>query len=246
MTKILVTGSSGQLGRPTTAALRAAGLDVRGLTRSGGTGAAAGDLVTGLGLEAALGGVDTVVHLATNNGKHDIEMAKNLTDAAKRAQVSHLVLISIVGIERIPLRFYHDRVAIEEIAGASGVPLTIQRATQFHSLIDTIFSAQKLLPVIIAPQWTFQPIAVKEVAARLAALAVDRPQGRVDDIGGPAQRSIRDLHRAWQRATGSKRPAVTVHLPGKLFAAYDAGVNLVPGPPYGRGTFESYLEEKYR
>jgi uncharacterized protein YbjT (DUF2867 family) len=245
MGKLLVTGSTGQLGRPTTAALRAAGVDVLGLTRSGGAGAVAIDLRTGRGLDEAVQGVDTIVHLASTNGRRDVEMARNLTDSARRARVAHLVLISIVGIDETPLRFYRDRVEIEQIALASGVPLTIQRATQFHSLIDRIFSVQKL-PMIFVPQWRVQPIAVEDVARRLAELAVGPPQGRVDDISGPAQHSMRDLHTFWRRATGSRRPAVMVHFPGRLFAAYDAGVNLVPGPGYGTKTFESYLQEKYR
>jgi uncharacterized protein YbjT (DUF2867 family) len=246
MTKILVTGSTGQLGAPTTAALRAAGYDVRGLTRAGGEGAVAGDIVTGQGLDDALRGIDTVVHLATTNGARDVVMAKNLTAAAQRMGVSHFVLISIVGIERIPLGFYRDRVVIEDIVMSSGLPFTIQRATQFHSFIDTMFSAQKFLPLLVVPRWTYQPIDIGEVASRLAELAQGAPRGRVDDIGGPAQRSMRDLHAAWKKATGSKRGVMVVHLPGALFAAYDAGVNLVPGAPEGRGTFEAYLEEKYR
>lgn len=245
MSKLLVTGSTGQLGRPTTAALRAAGVDVLGLSRSGGAGAVASDLLTRRGLDEAVQGVDTIVHLASTNGRRDVEMARNLTASARRARVAHLVVISIVGIDETPLRFYRDRIEIEQIALASGVPLTIQRATQFHSLIDRIFGVQKL-PMIFVPRWRVQPIAVEDVARRLAELAVGAPQGRVDDISGPAQHSMRDLHTFWKQATGSRRPAVMVHFPGRLFAAYDAGANLVPGPGYGTKTFESYLQEKYR
>ena len=246
MTKILVTGSTGQLGRPTTNALRGAGEDVRELTRSGSDGSVAADLVAGTGLGEAFAGVDTVVHLATSNSKRDLGMATNLMAAAEHAGVSHLVLVSIVGIEHIPLGFYRDRLGVEEIARASSIPLTIQRATQFHSLFDMIFSIQKFSPVIIAPRWRFQPIAVEEVGKKLAELAVAGPQGRVDDIGGPEQHTMKELHAAWKSATGSRRPLWDLHLPGKLFAAYDSGVNLVPGKPYGEQTFESYLQAKYR
>lgn len=242
---ILVTGATGQLGAPTLAALRAAGHDARGTSRSGRDGAATVDLFTGAGLDAALTGVDTVIHCAQTMGKRDPQLARNLTAAAGRAGVRHLVLISIVGIGKIPMSYYRQRVEIEQIAEASGLGLTIQRATQFHSLLDMIFSAQRFLPVILAPRSRFQPIAVDEVAGRLALLAAGDPQGRVPDIGGPEQLEIMQLHRMWKQAKHSRRPAVPVRLPIKAFKALDGGANLVPGKPFGHGTFQQYLEARY-
>ncbi|ADB30899.1 NmrA family protein [Kribbella flavida DSM 17836] len=246
MAEFLVTGSSGQVGRPAAAALRARGADVLGLSRRGGPGAVAADLLTGQGVDEALKSCGTVLHLAAGNNKRDLRLIGNLTAAAKRAGVGHVVLISIVGCDRIPLGFYRDRATIEQLALASGVPVTIQRTTQFHSLIDQLFSVQKFLPVVLGPRWRFQPIAVEEVVTRLVELAVGAPQGRADDIGGPAQHSMRELHAAWKQATRSRRPGLIVRPPGKLSAAYDAGPNLVPGPAYGQRTFEQYLREKYR
>lgn len=245
MTTYLVTGSTGQLGSPTATLLRAGGHSVRGLTRRGGDGAVVADLLTADGLAEALRGVDTVVHLATTNGKKDVAMAENLTHGARAAGVTHFVLISIVGIDKLPMSFYRDRVRVEEIVMRSGIAATIQRATQFHSFVDRLFRSQRYTPVIITPSVRFQPIAVEEVAKRLAELAAGEPQGRAPDIGGPEQRTVRDLHSAWRHATGSRRRAVPLRLPGKIFAAYEAGANLVPGEPFGRQAFESYLSEKY-
>jgi len=245
MTGYLVTGATGQLGRPTAAALGGGGHDVRGLTSSGSEGTVAANLVTGEGLDAALDGVGTVVHLATTNGRRDLVMARNLARAARRAGTGHLVTVSIVGVDRIPLSFYRDRLRIEEILADSGIPLTLQRATQFHSFVAGLFAVQRFVPAVVAPAWRFQPVAVEEVAARLAELAVGEPRGRVPDIGGPRQRDIRDLHAAWRRASGDRRPLLPVRLPGKLFAAYDAGADLVPGEPFGRRAFEDYLRERY-
>jgi uncharacterized protein YbjT (DUF2867 family) len=99
--------------------------------------------------------------------------------------------------------------------------------------------------VLLAPGWRCQPIAVEEVAGRLAELAAGAPQGRVPDIGGPQQRTMHDLLNAWKTATGSRRPGVSVRLPGKMFAAYDTGAGLVPGQPFGAVTFDDYLARKY-
>lgn len=245
MRTILVTGATGRLGRPTVAALRAAGHDVRALSRRAGAGLVNGDLLTGQGLAAALAGADTVVHLATGKaGEGDVAATEKLLAASADAGVAHLVLISIVGIEDIPLRYYRDKVVIERLVRESGVPWTILRATQFHPFVAEMFTAQRFSPVIFGLTFPLQPIAVEDVAGRLAELADAPPAGRVPDIGGPERRTVRDLARVWTRATGSRRPVVPLALPGRLFGAYAAGHALVPGPEYGRTTFEDALTER--
>ena len=143
-----------------------------------------GDLLSGTGLTSAMDGVGTVVHLAT--GKDDVRAAATLLDAAGRAGVCHLVLISIVGIDDIPLGYYTQKREVERLVSESGVPHTILRATQFHSFVERLFTAQRWLPVVLAPAFDLQPIAVQEVARRLVELAGGAPAGRVPDIGGPA------------------------------------------------------------
>ncbi|HEY9313827.1 SDR family oxidoreductase [Williamsia sp.] len=246
MTTYLITGATGRIGTPTTAQLRAQGHDVRALSRRTGPGLVAGDLLSGSGVEGAMAGVDTVIHLATTNGAKDIQIAENLFSAAASAHVRHVVLLSIVGIDKIPMGFYKQRLAIESIATESGVPLTLQRSTQFHTFVDTLFSAQRFLPVLIAPSIRFQPIATQEVAARLVTLAAGESSGRVDDIGGPQQRTAADLLAAWKDARGSRRPGMPLRLPGKAFNAVAAGNNLAAGTPFGHETFDQYLAQKYQ
>jgi hypothetical protein len=66
--------------------------------------------------------------------------------------------------------------------------------------------------------------------------------GRAPDIGGPETLRGPTLGRQWAGAVGSRRPVVPLRLPGRLFAAYRAGFNLVPGPAFGRRTFAQHLE----
>lgn len=241
-TRVLVTGATGTLGVPTVARLRAAGREVRALSRRSGPGLVTGDLLTGSGVEAAVNGAETVVHLATGLRRKDVGMARTLLDAARRAGVAHVVLISIVGIDHIPLGYYRDKEEIERLVTESGLPHTILRATQFHSLIDQLFRVQRRLPVLLAPSFDVQPIAPTEVADRLVELASSAPAGRVPDIGGPTVRPLPELARVWSAARGVNRRVVPVRVPGKVFAGYRAGHNLVAGPPYGHGTFEEYLD----
>jgi len=186
MTTTLVTGATGRLGTPTVDRLRAAGHDVRALSRRGGAGLTTGDLRTGAGIPEAVAGVDTVLHLATGpRGRGDVELTRTLLAAATTARVRHLVLISIVGIDDVPLPYYRDKVVVERLVRESGLPYTILRATQFHSLVEGLFAVQRRLPVVLAPAIPLQPIAVEEVADRLVELACGAPAGRGPDKGGP-------------------------------------------------------------
>ena len=244
MTAILVTGGTGTLGVPTVAALRAAGQWVRVLSRRPGPGLTVGDLVADSGLPEALDGAHTVVHLATAGNKTDVDAARHLFAAARKAEVRHLVLISIVGIDQIPLPYYRDKVTIEGLLVASGVPYTILRSAQFHPFLDKIFSAQHRLPVVLAPAFPLQPIDTSEVAARLTELTFGPPSGRVADIGGPEQRSGTEFARLWTRAGGGNQPVVPLWLPGRTFARYAAGNALVPGVPFGRVSYAEYLANR--
>lgn len=243
MASVLVTGATGTLGTPTTEHLRKAGHDVRALSRRSSDGLWAGDLLTGVGIPEAMDGVKTVVHLAT--GAKDVKQAMAAIDAAKSAGVGHFVLISIVGIEKIPLGYYKGKVLIEKYLLESGLPFTILRATQFHQFVTAIFEGQrKFLPFTLAPRVSFQPISTEEVATRLTELVGATPAGRVADIGGPEQLTARELAQQWKAAGNSRKPVWNPWLPGKIVAGFAAGHNLVPGAPYGVTTYQQYLRSR--
>src|SRR5215211_3724356 len=98
---VLVTGGTGTLGRLVVPRLRAAGRDVRVLSRhphdaTDGVEFVGGDLGDPAGVDAALDDVGTVLHCA-GSAKGDDEKARHLVRAAQRAGVGHLVYISVVG-----------------------------------------------------------------------------------------------------------------------------------------------------
>ncbi len=241
MRTILVTGGTGTLGRPTVARLRGAGHDVRVLSRRRGPGLLTGDLCTGVGLREAVNGVDTVVHLATSLGRRDVTQAMHLVEAVRPSGVEHLVIISIVGVDRIPMPYYRAKLESERLIAESSIPYSVLRSTQFHQLLNQIFSVQRFLPVTVAPSVTLQPIDVEDVAGRLTDIVKAPSAGRLPDIGGPEQQPVPELARQWKAARGSGRPVVPVRLPGKAFRAYAAGDALVDGASYGRRTFDQYL-----
>lgn len=243
---ILVTGGTGTLGRPTVELLRRAGRDVRILSRTAGDGRALGDLTTGSGLDAALEGVDILLHLATSASSKDVAQATMLMDAAAQAGVTHVIFISIVGVDAVPYSYYRAKLESERVIERSGIPFTILRATQFHSFVAMIPRAQQRLPVIFSLDAPDQPIAVEEVAARLVELVDAGPSGRVADIGGPEQLTLRSAIGMWQRAAGTRKPVWTLRLGGKTMRALRAGRHMPGLPGYGTGTFAEYAAQNAR
>lgn len=244
--KVLVTGGTGALGRVVVERLLDDGHDVTVASRRTRPGAAAGppdwavvDWHTGTGLDAALSGVDAVVHCAYAYRGSYVE--RRLVEAALSAGKPHVVYVSIVGVDRIPFFYYRAKLAAEHLLADSGLPWTVLRATQFHGLVRELFALGSRTPVLPVPDVRVQPIDVTDVAARLAELAGGEPAGYAGELGGPEVRTVPELARTYLRITGHSRPVVPIRLPGKAFRAYRAGGNLTPGRALGTVTFEDYL-----
>jgi uncharacterized protein YbjT (DUF2867 family) len=249
MVQILVTGGTGTLGRVIVRDLLANSESVRVLSRQSkptdvATEWAVGDLRSGDGIDEAVQGIDTIIHCASRRG--DVESARHLLAAAKKANCTHLVFISIVGVDRIPLGYYKSKLEVERLIEASAIPFTILRTTQFHDLIARLTEALARLPVMLLPaRVDFQPVEVSEVAARLIELAGAPPAGRVPDMGGPEIRSAKDLARSYLRASGRRRSVLAIPLPGRGFAGFRRGANLTPEHAEGVVTFDQFLATKY-
>src|SRR6201991_97143 len=210
--QILITGATGTLGHRVVGEATEAGHKVRALSRrahGGSTGVhwAQGDLLSGDGIEAALDGVDTVIHCATQGTRgKDVVSATNLISEARRAGVDNIIYVSIVGIDRIPLGYYKSKLRVEEALAASGLGHTIVRATQFHDLIETTFSIQRFSPALLAIKGVrFQPIDTRDVATHLVSLVDGGPAGRVEDIGGPAVYDHDELGQLYLTSRDSRR-----------------------------------------
>lgn len=242
---ILVTGGTGTLGRLVTERLRADGHEVRVLSRHAEPYAA--DLrVGGRGLDAAVEGVETIVHCASSPRGGDEQAAANLIAAARQAGVVHLVYISIVGVDRVPFGYYRSKLAVERMVEESGLGWTVLRTTQFHDLIVMVLQALARLPVLFLPAGVRdQPVQVAEVAGRLAELASGAPAGRVEDMGGPEVRTLPELARAYLKATGRRRAVVSVPLFGEAYRGFRIGGHLTPERAVGKGTFEEYLAARF-
>lgn len=255
---VLVTGGTGTLGRLVVQRLRDAGCDVRVLTRRSreaddGIRFMAGDLSTGEGGEAAVDGVGTIIHCA-GSAKGDEIKTRNLVRAASSAGARHLIYISVVGAERIPVisgvdramfGYFRSKLEAERIVADSGLPWTTLRATQFYDAILTMAQQMAKMPVMPAPAGVrFQPIDAGEVATRLVDLALGKPSGLVPDIAGPYVYELNELLRGYLRARHRRRLIVPVRLPGSAARAFRAGANLAPDRAVGHRTWEEFLADR--
>jgi uncharacterized protein YbjT (DUF2867 family) len=255
---ILVTGGTGTLGRLVVPRLRDAGCEVRVLSRSSHEGRegielVTGDLATGEGIPAAVEGTEVVLHLAGTT-KGDEVKARHLVAAASRAEVRHLVYISVVGADRVPVHsgidramfgYFGSKLAAEQVVADSGLGWTTLRATQFHDLLLMTVRQLARLPVVPVPAgFRFQPVDAGEVAARLVELALGAPAGLVPDLGGPRVYELAALVRGYLRAAGRHRPMVPVRVPGRAARAFRAGANLAPDRAMGRRTWEDFLADE--
>src|SRR5579864_2355140 len=220
---IVVTGGTGGLGRRVVARLRDRGRNVRVLSRHSrdqheGVEYMAGDLVTNQGVAEAISGAEIVVHCAgLGKIKEDTAQAQNLVAVAKRFGVRHLVGISVVGAERVPVRSAVDRSmfayfasqrAKELVIEKSGLPWTNLRATQFHDgFILAMVQAMSKMPIVPVPSGTrFQPVDADEVAEALVELVLGAPVGHAPDLAGPKIYDSESLLRSYLVAIGTRRP----------------------------------------
>ena len=249
---LLVTGGTGTIGSRVVPILRQAGRDVRILSRHPGVNEPGvehfgGDTVAGRGLVEALDGVDVVLHLA-GGAKGDDVAARNLAVAASAADVRHLVLISVIGADRMPIGYFRAKADAERTFADSGVPWTVLRAAQLHGLVLPIVRGMTKAPLLPVPGGLrLEPVDVDEVAARLAELALGAPAGRVADIAGPEVLTVRELADEYVDATGGRRRrGLPIRIPGAVGRAYRAGENLA-GEQVQRGvrTWREFVQRQF-
>ncbi len=250
-TPLLVTGGTGNLGSRVVPILRDSGRELRILSRhprasEPGIGHVSGDTVAGEGLAAALDGVDVVLHLA-GGAKGDDVAARNLAAAARDAGVRHLVLISVIGADRMPIGYFRAKAAAERAIAGSGVAWSVLRAAQLHDFVLPVARGLARMPITPLPGGLrFEPVHGDEVAARLAELALGEPAGRVADLAGPEVLDVRRLVATFREAMGARpRRGLPIRLPGAVGRAYRAGDNLASaGAERGARTWRSFVAER--
>src|SRR5262245_59210160 len=101
--KIAVAGATGSVGHHIVEVLRARGHEVVPMSRASGV-----DVITGEGLARALGGVECIIDAATGPSPDEktatdffATATRNLQAAGRQAGVQQIVVVSIIGIDRL-------------------------------------------------------------------------------------------------------------------------------------------------
>ena len=248
MAEVLVIGGTGTLGRLVVDELRGRRHGVGVLSRSAsppvpaGVTAWQGDVRTGHGLARALEGTDTVVQSVAGRLRLRATEVAGMANLLAAAGHRHLVYVSIVGVDRHRFPYYRAKWQVEQMLEGSQARWTIQRATQFHQLLDAALGTGWF---VRTPHLHFQPVDPAELALRLADLVEAGPSGRAPDVGGPDVLSVEELAEARRKATGQRTRLLRVPAVGFL-GDFDRGVHLCPDHRVGRVTWAAWLGSQVR
>lgn len=258
MTRILITGGTGEFGRHLVPLLLQGGHTVRLVSRhprpttaDPAVEWAQAELGTDTGWATALHEAPIVVHAASdpqNSRTIDVDGTRLLLSAMHHAGVRHVLYISIVGVDRHPYPYYQDKLTVEGLIRASGVPYTILRATQFHSFIDRIFTillGSKLPLGFLPNDFQSQPIATSEAAQFAAQALAEAPAGLLPDVAGPEVLRFDAMAKLWQAARRQRKPIIPVWLPLGWAQGFREGLNTNPKRAVGQLTWRAWLQTRY-
>ncbi|MDQ0677316.1 uncharacterized protein YbjT (DUF2867 family) [Arthrobacter pascens] len=214
--KVGVVGGTGLVGRKLVAPLEAEGHTA--LAASPSTGV---DTWTGAGLAEALEGAAVVVDVSNPPSFDDsleffTQSTRNLLAAGEIAGVGHHVILSIVGIDRIPGNpYYVAKLAQEEAALAGPIPVTILRATQFFEFAAGLAALYGDGAVVRLSSEPVQPLAVDDVMAELAALATGEPAAgsATHELAGPEVLALDEFVRGVLSLPGTRGPWLRTQRP---------------------------------
>lgn len=231
MTRILVTGATGFIGRRLVPALLDEGHEVRAMTRhpetyDGPGNAVAGDVSDPGSLSGPLEGVEVAYYLVhslddADFERKDADAARSFAQAAAEQGVRQIVYMGGLGEESSGMSAHlRSRREVEKLLGRTGVPVTVLRAAIVvgHGGISWELTRQlvKNLPAMVVPKWAStrtQPIAIDDVIRYLVGVC-DREEtlGRAFEIGGPDQLTYIDMLKVAAKV-GTGREAVILQVP---------------------------------
>jgi uncharacterized protein YbjT (DUF2867 family) len=229
---VVVTGGAGGLGREVVSRLR--DRDHQVIVASRRTGV---DLATGEGLRGVLQGGELIVHAASHPVRYrkvDLDGTRRMIRILReRTDPPHLIYVSIVGCDHNPYPYYRAKYAGELVLERSGLPVTVVRATQFHTLVTALARIFGRGPVSVQPQMSFQSCDTSWVADRLVETALAAPPPgyrRAADLAGPERTTLAEAVDLVRQVEG-KPPTRAIKLPavGGALKAFASGTNL-PGP----------------
>jgi uncharacterized protein YbjT (DUF2867 family) len=209
--KFVIVGGTGFIGSRVVTKLVAAGHEVVSAAPSNGINS-----VTGEGLSEAMAGAHAVLDV-TNSPTFDPDeildffhkSTSNQLAAEKEEHVRHHVVLSIVGMGRLPDNPYLKGKALQEnLVEGSGVPFTIIRATQFMEYLGTIADHGGKEGATHISTGNVQVIAASDLVDAIIDVLTGDPANGVIQIAGPEREPMSDVVARYLKAKGDTRRVV--------------------------------------
>jgi uncharacterized protein YbjT (DUF2867 family) len=195
--RIAVAGATGRVGRHVMDVIAERGHEAVPMSRATGV-----DVISGEGLDDALTGVDVIIDVATGPSPEEepataffTTAARNLQAAGEKAGVRRIVVVSIVGIEKLPGGYNVAKLEHERAMREGPVPVRILRATQFHEFVEQLMQWGRQGDVTYVPRMHTQLVAARAVAEELVRLATDDDAPAYEEIAGPRPESLVEMAR---------------------------------------------------
>jgi uncharacterized protein YbjT (DUF2867 family) len=225
---ILVVGGTGELGGRVVRLLDGRGHEVRCLVRPEtdnaqllqlGAAVVRGDLTEPLTLPPACQGVDTVIAAVTAMGRRlagagrgsvrqvDQDGMSALVDAAEQAGVARFVFVSSAGLDKTRgTPFERAKIATEQRLRASSMPAVLVRPDAFQEThftpVGRFDLARGRVMVFGKGDARTRWVSADDVAALIAAVAVEPNPPELIEFGGPEAISRNEAITVAERLTG--------------------------------------------
>jgi uncharacterized protein YbjT (DUF2867 family) len=194
--KVAIVGGASLIGRHVVQVLGAAGIETVAISRSSGV-----DVTTGAGVAEALSGVQRVIDVTNApNTQQDpataffTAAAHHRQQAGARAGIDRLVVLSIVGVDRLAGAYWVAKRQHEHAALSGPVPVLLLRSTQFHEFAGQVLQWGRHGDRSRVQEMLVQPVAVQAVARVLADLVLTQNvAAAVLEIAGPRVESLLDM-----------------------------------------------------
>ena len=202
--RVIVLGGSGIAGRHVVEALRRQGAEAIPASRRSGV-----DLTTGKGLREALSGAQRVLDVSSDASPDEATArafftasATHLQREAARAGVERIIVLSIVGVDKLSGGYGAAKLAQERAIRSGTVPAVVVRSTQFFELLYRFREWGPKDGVWWVPEQWVQPVAVAAMARVLADLTLaNLPTGMVE-VAGPQREHLVDMAKRWAARQG--------------------------------------------
>lgn len=236
MTKILITGANGFVGKRLIVDLLNQGHQIYALCRIKGAKVFAedrpnlhyiwGDLrnpetlkIFPKDIEAAYYLVHSMSEIVGNLVDTEIEVVKHFLNGVKNSPIKQIIYLGgIINDEKRLSSHLKSRLLVETTLKQSGIPYTILRASIIigagSASFEIIRDLCEKLPIMIAPKWVnslCQPIAIGDVLFYLSSVLLnEKCINKTFDIGGPEAFTFKEVMLRYSKFRNLKRWIINI------------------------------------